>query len=1551
MNNQKEIPTFANIPINNKQYYESTHYLKKSEIIQSNNPIISENQKDINTANNLKIDDLNKSTSNEAKTRKLYVELEDGKKVIQPEKYCKNRVQTNQYSLITFLPLALINQFKIVFNWLFLVTTILSMTSLSNQTALSNLTPFCVVLIISLIREAIEDYKKYKDDERINKTKVLIYKPPSFMKTESKNVKVGNIIKIKKGQIIPADVLIIKTSLENGFCYMQTTNLDGESAFKPREAIALSQKTIDINKPITFSNLLTSVNENCYIEVDVPSKDIYKIEGIISFKNKKFPFDIKNVLLKGAKLKNVKFAYGIAIYTGKDTKLMQNINRSSLKISDIDYILGKIIIIMIIIFLIMSIICTILGIKFRDDNTPDYDNNERNAEYIYYFRKGNSSKKALESAKIFVGHFMNYSGIIPISIIIVNTVIKIFQTAFLNYSPRYKELPEDKIECYSTNLIEQLGKVKYIFSDKTGTLTKNEMLFKGCSIFTKLFDESIINPLYKQKALMPLPSDFDPDISVTKKSITKAKSVYNSAASTTENDSPQLKTSAISPDFCLDYFYQCLKNKNSLIEVDNKNNCPFKTEYEAIEQFLLNIVINHDVLCEKKSHSDAHDYQGSSPDEVALVSSAEELGFTFINRENGIITIEIFDQNINQNEVRQFQILQKFDFTSERQKSSIIVKDLLANKIIIYIKGSDKKIFSSIDQYSIQNLIKKTSEHTEYFARQGLRTLCYSFKYIDEKEYNLWENNYKNLKLRAIKDKSLNTELDILIEKIEENATLLGATAVEDKLQDNVKRDIEDFIEAGINFWMITGDKMATAESIGYSCGIISGDSEVYKIKDTKDNNAVYKEISKIKYKINKQNEELSDITKTHIEKLLSEDKTNINNYKKDNEIIKKIEKEYNIYDPNSYAYQYYNFNYNRFHYGANFIGMYPPTPEQYEIMNNNTSSTKNFNVRNYMDINNVNSDEITEISLKTANANDKISVTQQEVFDYMIKNNKDKNSSINNKYEEISFLEGRVKNFDDNQNPSEKNLDEQDTGTVINSRMELNDKLKEEKESEIFINNCEKIITDKNSQLETTKKFNKYFDYCQRKLYEYSIKNSRRFCLFKWKYMYEQRETENFAQMQKNIKSKYTIIVEGNAINICIKDEKISNIFLELIKNSRSLICCRSSPSQKSQIVEFVKKNTEDLTLAIGDGGNDVNMIRMAHVGVGIFGKEGYEAAYSSDYAISRFKFLKTLLFIDGRFSLKRNAYFNYHYFYKNILYTFPRFWNQIDAGYAGNNLYDDWYSMGFNSYFTVAPLSCRSAIEEDFDPDFSEFNSKQKKYLKYLYPDIYREFRDSKPFNMLKFMVVFFIAVIFSVQSYYITVYSLYNCSYGNKGFNYSYWDASLIIFLSIVLAHFFYIFKDTMYYTNFAWFWYILQIIVIIGVLVVYNAIDLHTGMDNTLYFVMGNLNFWLTLILITAIECVPFYILRQAEFFFGGFIVDKIKRGHIKDLYVEKFYRKKVEEMTIITRNVAKFMKLYKSDQCDNLADQQMKKIVEEFKEQRKIKKMENSKIIKNLKINH
>ena len=219
--------------------------------------------------------------------------------------------------------------------------------------------PVVIVLIINLIREAVEDYRKYLNDKGLNEAMISVYKFPKFLGQKTEKLKVGQIVRVKKNQVIPADLLIIKTSLKNGFCYMQTSNLDGESTLKPREAVNITQQKIKINSPKTLKNLFSPLNDNCYIEVNPPNKDIYDVAGTIFFKKQKVYIKPTNVLLRGSRLKSVDYAYGIAIYTGKDTKLMLNINRTTLKISDIDRILGYIVI-----FLSPSKPKSLMGILF-----------------------------------------------------------------------------------------------------------------------------------------------------------------------------------------------------------------------------------------------------------------------------------------------------------------------------------------------------------------------------------------------------------------------------------------------------------------------------------------------------------------------------------------------------------------------------------------------------------------------------------------------------------------------------------------------------------------------------------------------------------------------------------------------------------------------------------------------------------------------------------------------------------------------------------------------------------------------------------------------------------------------------------------------------------------------------------------------------------------------------------------------------------------------------------------------------------------------------------
>ena len=1519
--------------------------------LNKSNAVLNQETSQINqlTNNNLLNIPPIENNINQKNQRKIYIDLQGGMEVKQPEKYCDNSIRTSQYTLLTFLPLAIANQYKTPFNWFFLIQAILDcIPSISYVTPATSIIPVVIVLIISLIREAVEDYRKYSNDKLANEALKSVYVLPKFLKKQCCLINIGNIIRVKKEEMIPADLLILKTSLQSGFCYMQTSNLDGETTLKPREAILFTQQKLKYSSPKTFRNTLNPINDNCYIEVDNPSKDIYEIEGTIFFKGKKTYFDSKNVLLRGSRLKNVDYVYGAAIYTGRDTKLMLNINRSSLKISDIDRILGYIVIFLIVFCILMTVIASIIGIVYRNRGLPDWDKEDYNEGYMYYYRRGSSKKNTLENIRIIAGHFHTFS-VIPISIMIVNAVIKVFQTAFLEFSPEYKQDEGDQIKCYSTTLIEQLGKVKYIFSDKTGTLTKNEMVFRGCSIFTKLYDNTTNENDKTKRAYtkyMPLPSGLRSELSLTHRQSSKRRSYKGSYAGTvtsaysgafSEDEIINTK-SKISPTFCTDYFFHCLKDKDKTVELNDGQNSPILTQYEAIEQFMLNIVTNHDVLIEKRTQKNDLIYQGVSPDEVTLVSMADELGFTFISRENNKILIEIYDYSKDEKEMREFDILKKFDFTSERQRSSIIVRDLKTNKIVIYIKGSDAKIFKSIDTFSLNNILDSSKQHIDQFARQGLRTLCYSFKYLNENEYNSWAQSYDDIKYKAINDKSLYPQLDLLIEEIEGNAILLGVSALEDKLQERVKNDIEDFIEAGINFWMITGDKMDTAETIGYSCGIISEDSEVYKIRANKDVEAVIQEMENIKKKISESDKELEQITEKHNQKLerirtkqlLKKQNINTENL---NNINNNINTNNNSNNTNTNIQLINGVNNNILNnavIGYKSLNNADPSLHQYGLdnVNVNQSQHPNSQINNNITVfniasqnNNLNRNSLTNMDKKTEVSASEKSANANEIFDYVRENI----GTGDNKYDEISEIQSNAQKFQNILSDTKKEDD--------NSLAKLSKEKLKESQKDVNLD----VLRKNTKQLTDEKQhFNKAYDYFQNKLYEFSKKSHRRCCLFKLKYIYPQPD-KSYHNYNK-ILSKYTIIIEGSAIDTCMEEGRAGELFYELIKDSRSLICCRSSPSQKSKVVEFIKRNSDELTLAIGDGGNDVNMIKSAHVGIGIFGKEGYQAAYNSDYAISQFKYLKRLLFVDGRFSLARNSYFIYHYFFKNVLYTMCQFYYQIFSRFSGRGLFDEWYATAFNSFFTVVPLAVRAVTEEDFDASFSNCTRSEKKKLPYLFPDIYKEFRESKPFNIIKFTFIYMLGFFISIIFYIVPVFSFFREFYGNRGYAYSYWDVSWEAMFGVIVLHFFMVFVDTLYYIKFNIFFYILQIIVNVVVLIVINSINLEKGMDDTLWFIMSNCYFWFTLIMVVAIIGIPFYILRKAEYFFGGFIVNLILQKKINYIYLGKYCQKKVEEMTRVNRSVAKFIKIYKNKdgaaKIDNFADQQMKKIVDEFKVRRK-----------------
>ena len=177
--------------------------------------------------------------------------------------------------------------------------------------------------------------------------------------------------------------------------------------------------------------------------------------------------------------------------------------------------------------------------------------------------------------------------------------------------------------------------------------------------------------------------------------------------------------------------------------------------------------------------------------------------------------------------IQTFSVLNVLNFSSERKRMSIIVKD--KNNIIkLYCKGADSEIMKRMSKNSKDNIYSNfTFKCVDKLSCKGYRSLLIAYKIINEEDYIKWNNELKSSEMNLAKKDKL---VDKCYDKIENELELIGATMVEDKLQDLVPETIKDLRMAGIKIWVLTGDKVDTAENIALSCNLISKNQKIFRI-------------------------------------------------------------------------------------------------------------------------------------------------------------------------------------------------------------------------------------------------------------------------------------------------------------------------------------------------------------------------------------------------------------------------------------------------------------------------------------------------------------------------------------------------------------------------------------------------------------------------------------------------------------------------------------------------------------------------------------------------
>jgi phospholipid-transporting ATPase len=749
-------------------------------------------------------------------------------------------------------------------------------------------------------------------------------------------------VRVEGGEALPADIILLSSSEPEGLCYIETSNLDGETNLKIKQALP---ETAELTSPSEISRLEGEM------EYEQPNNSLYTFDGTLTLYHgshgpQNFPLSPMQMLLRGAMLRNTHWIYGVVIFTGHETKLMRNAHATPIKRTNVERMTNVQILFLFGLLMVLSIACAIgaFWMESKYEAELSYTKTGRGAADFFFN---------------ILTYMILFNNLIPISLIVTMEVVKFQQSSLINSDlDIYYEPTDMPALARTSSLVEELGQIEYIFSDKTGTLTCNVMEFRESSSAGLGYAEKV-----------------DPN----------KRSMMAEGGETGQYD-----------------FNQLIANQRS------------HQSAKVIVEFLTLLSTCHTVIPER-SETDPTGvaYQASSPDEGALVSGASRLGYRFHTRKPRSITVNINDRDV------EFEVLNVCEFNSTRKRMSTIVRGP-DGRIKLYCKGADTVI---LERLAPDNpYVEPTLIHLEEYATEGLRTLCLAMREISHEEYQSWAAIYNKAATSLV---NRSDELDKAAELIERDLFLLGATAIEDKLQDGVPETIHTLAQAGIKIWVLTGDRQETAINIGYSCKLIQEDMTMIVC-----------------------NEESHWETKDFLEK-------------------------------------------------------------------------------------------------------------------------------------KLSAVKGMRGNMD--QEP-------------------------------------------------------------------------------------------------------LALIIDGHTLKFALeKDMELT--FLELASMCKAVICCRVSPLQKALVVKLVKKHKKAILLAIGDGANDVSMIQAAHVGVGILGMEGQQAARSSDFAISQFRYLRKLLLVHGAWSYQRLSKLILYSFYKNIAMYMTQFWYVFYNGFSGQVIYESWTISFYNVLFTAAP------------------------------------------------------------------------------------------------------------------------------------------------------------------------------------------------------------------------------------------------------------------------